>query len=61
MSYMKGNDGVIINTDDTQYRSIVALRESKKKNAQLETKVATLESELSEIKNLITQLVHRNN
>lgn len=60
MSYVKDDSGVIINTDDAQYLSIVALRESKKRSAQLETQVEDLKSEMSEIKQLLAQLLHRN-
>lgn len=61
MSYMRDSEGVIINTDDSYYRSLVATRESKKQRADLEAEVHDLKSELSEIKTLIAQLVHRNN
>lgn len=60
MSYVRDDNGVIINTDDTLYRSIVALRESKKQREQLETEVTGLKSELSQIKEMLTQLTHRN-
>ena len=61
MSYMKDDSGIVINTDDSQYRSLLALRESRKREAQLESQVDSLKNEMSEIKNLIAQLVHRNN
>lgn len=61
MSYVRDDSGVIINTDDSQYRSILALRESKKREAQLEAQVDHLKNEMSEVKQLLAQLVHRNN
>ena len=60
MSYERDANGVIINTDDTLYRSIVSLRESKKQRVQLETEVTGLKKELSQIKEMRTQLTHRN-
>lgn len=61
MSYVKDDSGIVINTDDSQYRSILALRESKKRETRLQAEVSTLKDEMSEIKNLLAQLVHRNN
>ena len=61
MSFVKDDSGVIINTDDSQYRSILALRESRKREAELELEVSDLKNQMSDIKNLLTQLVHRNN
>lgn len=61
MSFVKGGDGIVINTDDAQYRSIVALRESKKRENELKAQVDDLKSEMSEIKAMLAQLVHRNN
>ena len=61
MSYVKDDSGIVINTDDSQYRSLLALRESRKREAQLESQVDSLKNEVSEIKNLLAQLVHRNN
>ncbi len=61
MSYERDASGVIINTDDTLYRSIVSLRESKKQRDQLEAEVTGLKNELTQIKEMLTQLTHRNN
>lgn len=61
MSFVKDASGVIINTDDSHYRSLVALRESKKEKARLESEVQDLKSDMSNIKDLLAQLVHRNN
>lgn len=59
--YVKDDSGIVINTDDSQYRSLLALRESRKREAQLKSEVDSLKSEISDIKNLLEQLVHRNN
>jgi len=61
MSFVKDDSGIIINTDDSQYRSLLALRESKKREAQLNAEVGSLKNEITEIKSLLAQLVHRNN
>lgn len=60
MSFVRDGSGVIINTDDTQYRSILALRESKKREAELESQVNDLKDQMAEIKAMLAQLVHRN-
>lgn len=61
MTFTKDASGIIINTDDSHYRSLVALRESKKEKARLESEVESLKSDISNIKDLLAQLVHRNN
>ena len=61
MSFVKEASGIIINTDDSHYRTLVALRESKKEKARLESEVEDLKSDMSNIKDLLAQLVHRNN
>ena len=61
MSFVKDASGIIINTDDSHYRSLVALRESRKEKARLESEVESLKSDMSNIKHLLAHLVHRNN
>ena len=61
MSFVKEPSGIIINTDDSHYRSLVALRESRKEKARLESEVQSLKSDIDNIKDLVAQLVHRNN
>jgi len=58
MSYVK-TDGVVINTDDAYYRAIVAQRESERQTRQLNEKVHSLESELTEIRSLLVQITNR--
>ena len=60
MSFQKSSDGLIINTDDSQYKSILALRSSEKMARELDEKVKTLDSELREIKALLMQSINRN-
>lgn len=50
--------GAVINTDDSYYRSILAVRQSQKESQELCQKLHDLESELSDIKNLLKQVVN---
>ena len=45
----------IINNEDSYYKTIVARRQDKDKNKNLETELAELRAELSEIKKLLLQ------
>ena len=47
----------IINNEDSYYKDIVARRQDKKKNNELESELDTLRNELSEIKELLLQVV----
>lgn len=51
----------VINTEDGYYKAIVARRQDKKKNQELEMEINTLRSELSEIKSLLQQVVSGRN
>ena len=50
--------GAVINTDDSYYRSILAARQSQKEAQQMCQKLHDLESELSEIKDLLKNFVN---
>jgi len=52
--------GVIINTSDEGYKRILAMRAEAKKNAELQQKMQSLENEITEIKNLLVQLIDGN-
>ena len=52
---------IIINTEDSHYRTIIARRQDKKKNQKLEAEICDLRSELSEIKSLLQQVVSGKN
>jgi hypothetical protein len=52
---------VIINNEDSYYKAIVARRQDKKKNSALESELDTLRNELSEIKELLLQVVSGKN
>ena len=60
--YVKDTDtGVIINNNEEEYKKFLAARESNKKNNNLCKRMAEVENEMRDIKNLLLQLVHRNN
>ena len=47
----------IINNEDSYYKAIVARRQDLKKNNELESELDLLRSELSDIKELLSQVV----
>lgn len=59
MSFVKTAQGVIINTDDSYYRAIVAQRESEKQAREMCAKINDLEGELTEIRDLLKQVINR--
>jgi hypothetical protein len=48
---------VVINNEDSYYKAIVARRQDIKKKDELESEIDTLRSELTEIKELLQQVV----
>lgn len=52
---------VVINTEDSYYKAILARRQDKKKNYELENEINSLRSELSEIKDLLNQVLSGKN
>jgi hypothetical protein len=60
MSYIKSSDGLLINTDESHYRAVLAARESQKQARMICDQVNTLTEELNEIKALLAQTIHRN-
>ncbi len=60
--YLKDTDsGAIINNNDEEYKKFLAAREANKKNNNLCKRLDEIEVEFREIKDLLTQLLHRNN
>ncbi len=47
----------IINMEDSYYKAIVARRHDQKKNNELESEIDSLRNELSDIKELLLQVV----
>lgn len=59
--YLKDTvSGAIINTDDTYYQQILAERKRMKEQQAMCDEMNTLKSELSDIKNLLAQIVNGN-
>jgi hypothetical protein len=60
--YMKDTStGAFINTDNDSYAKFVAERAKSKKSQDLSNRINAVEDDLREIKNLLLQIVHRNN
>lgn len=59
MSFVKTAQGVIINTDDSYYKAVIAQRESEKKAREMKNKMQDLESEITEIRDLLKQVINR--
>jgi len=59
MSYVKTTHGIVINTDDSYYRAVLAQRESQKQAKELHGKLSSLESELAEIRDTLKQVINR--
>lgn len=60
MSFVKTPEGIIINTDVSYYKTVVAHRESEKNAREICAKMSDLEGELTEIRDLLKQVIHRN-
>lgn len=59
--YLKDTiSGAIINTDDTYYQQILAERKRIKEQQAMCDEMNTLKNELSDIKNLLAQIVNGN-
>lgn len=62
MSFVKDiRSGVVINTDDTQYKAILAARQAQKEKNELNSKIESLSSELNDIKLLLQQVLTNRN
>lgn len=60
--YLKDtSSGAIINNDDEAYQKFLAARAASKKNNELCKRIDAVETDLKDIKNLLLQIVHRNN
>lgn len=60
--YVKDIDsGTIINNNEEEYKKFLATREASKKSHDLCKRMTEVEDDLREIKNLLQQLIHRNN
>jgi hypothetical protein len=62
MTYLRDDHtGAIINKDDNYYKMILSRREEKKKTEIFHQKIHSLECELTEIKNLLKQVLNGKN
>jgi hypothetical protein len=62
VGYIKDTDtGVVINNNEEEYKKFLAAREASKKNNNLCKRMSEVENDLRDIKNLLQQLIHRNN
>ena len=52
---------IVINNEDSYYKAIIARRQDKKKNQELESEINDLREELTEIKTLLQQVVSGRN
>jgi hypothetical protein len=52
---------VVINSEDSYYKSIVARRQDLKKNEELECEITGLRDELTSIKSLLQQILNGQN
>lgn len=59
-AYIKNGQGIVINTDDSQYRAILAQRALQKQSQTLCQEIDVLKDELMEIKALLAQVINRN-
>lgn len=59
--FVKDSSGLVINKDDTYYKSILSKRQQKKKICDLENQLYELNSELKEIKTMLTALLDGKN
>jgi hypothetical protein len=59
MSYVRDpGTSIIINTDDSYYRSILAMRQQQKEAEEACRKLNALEAELNDIRSLLQQVVN---
>lgn len=49
---------IVINTDDAPYKAILAEREARKKNEALSLEINALKTELSDIRELLQQVIN---
>jgi hypothetical protein len=59
-AYIKNGQGIVINTDDSQYKAILAQRALQKQSQTLCQEIDVLKDELMEIKALLAQVINRN-
>ena len=59
MSFVRNSStGVVINTDELYYKSLLAKRDSKKESNKLNEEISELKNELSSIKTLLEEVIN---
>jgi len=62
VGYVKDTDtGVVINNNEEEYKKFLAAREASKKNHNLCKRMTEVENELTEIKDLLLQVLNGRN
>lgn len=59
-AFKKNSEGVVINKDTSGYEKFLSERASRKKMAALENEVQSLKGDISEVKDLLKQLIKGN-
>lgn len=59
--FIKDSNGLVINTDESHYKSIIARRNQRKMIDRLDLQIEDLNTELSEIKSMLKQLMDGKN
>ena len=59
MAFVKRSDGIVINTDESHYKAILAQRAAAKKAAAVSEELDALKNELEDIKSLLGQVLNR--
>lgn len=59
--FVKDSCGLIINKDDSYYKSVLVRRQQKRKTEQLEDQVTQLSDELKQIKSLLKDVLNGKN
>lgn len=56
--FIKDSSGLVINTDDSHYQSILARRKQKRRLEELDNDICIINDELKQIKSLLQELLN---
>lgn len=56
--FKKTPEGLIINTDDTYYKQLKAMRSQRRQTEEVCKKMESLESEITEIKSMLLEVLN---
>lgn len=51
--------GALINTDDSEYKRLLSMREHRRKEAEKDKEIASLKEEMNEIKDMLKLLINK--